>query len=333
MKDLTIIMYHYVRDIKGSRYPGIKGLETRLFKEQVKFLKRNYNPVTMQMVIDAFNGGEHLPPKSCLLTFDDAYIDHYVNAFPILYDNNVQGCFYAPVRAVTEHKVLDVNKIHFILEQCHDKLENHRLVIGELKNGLDEFRSEYNLLPFDYYYDKLAIANRFDTKEVIFIKRLLQVELDESLRGMLTDRLFEKYVLRGEIDEESFSRELYMSVDQMRTMVKCGMHIGSHGYNHYWLGHLSDEKQDLEIGKSVDFIRSIGADVENWTICYPYGNYNEYTLKVLKANGCKLGFTTEVDIADSTARHDAIYKLPRLDTNDLPKEAGAEVNDWWEKTI
>lgn len=331
MKDLTVIMYHYVRDIKNSRYPGIKGLETKLFKEQVEYLNKNYSPVTVQQIIEAFNGGEKLPSKAFLLTFDDAYKDHYDTVFPILYEYGIQGCFYAPVKAVTEHTVLDVNKIHFILEQCHDDIRNYNTIIDELKNYLDEFRIEYKLQPFDYYFKKLANANRWDLKEVIFIKRLLQVELDETLRGILTDRLFSKYVLCDNISEEAFSRELYMNIDQMRVMVSCGMHIGAHGFNHYWLGHLPKEKQLSEIEKSLDFIRAIGGDDSNWTICYPYGNYNDDTLSLLKDNGCKLGFTCEAELAETdNISNDAVLKVPRLDTNDIPKDSKAPVNEWWE---
>ena len=56
------------------------------------------------------------------------------------------------------------------------------------------------------------------------------------------------------VEEGAFSRELYMSVDQMKYMVSAGMHIGSHGYDHYWLGSLSKEKQEVEIKESLKFI-------------------------------------------------------------------------------
>lgn len=36
---LTVVMYHYVRDLQNSRYPQIKGCDVRLFKEQIKFLQ------------------------------------------------------------------------------------------------------------------------------------------------------------------------------------------------------------------------------------------------------------------------------------------------------
>ena len=39
-------MYHYVRDLRNSRYPDIKGLDIDLFKEQVDYMRKNYNIIT-----------------------------------------------------------------------------------------------------------------------------------------------------------------------------------------------------------------------------------------------------------------------------------------------
>lgn len=322
---LTVIMYHYVRDLKNSRYPGIKGLQTESFKEQIAYLKKHYTFVKIEEVIAAFGGEYELPRHSVLLTFDDAYADHFNTVFPILKHEGIQGAFYVPVKAITQNKVLDVNKIHFILASTpDDKIPN---LLEEIKLLLQVYKKEYHLADFDFYFHKLAKANRFDSKEVIFVKRLLQVELDESLRNKITDILFEKIV---GIPENAFSRELYMSIDQIRCMVDCGMHIGSHGYDHYWLGSLPKEKQEFEIKKSIEFISEVGGDINNWTICYPYGNYNEDTISLLKENGCKLGLTTVVDVADlSNTSNNAIYKLPRLDTNDIPKDAEATINKWY----
>lgn len=317
-------MYHYVRDLKYSRYPNIKGLDIALFKEQIAYLKKHYHFVTVEEVIDAFSNKTQLPEHSVLLTFDDAYSDHFANVFPLLEKEKIQGAFYPPVKAVTEHTVLDVNKIHFILASTPEK--NIPNLLHEIEILLDKYRDEYNLLPFEDYFNELAIANRFDCKEVIFVKRLLQVKLDERLRRIITDVLFQKIV---GMDEAAFSRELYMSMDQIKCMVDCGMHIGSHGYDHYWLGSLSKEKQEFEIKKSIEFIASVGGDIDNWSICYPYGNYNDDTINILKQNGCKLGLTTRVDLASLDEDGDDIFKLPRLDTNDLPKSADAEVSGWY----
>lgn len=326
---LTVVMYHYVRDLVHSRYPRIHGLQIELFREQVQFLKKNYNFVTVEQILDAYenNSVRDLPEHPVLLTFDDAYKDHFDFVFPYLEHEHIQGAFYAPVKAVTENTVLDVNKIHFILASTPE--EKLSQLLGELKYQLDYYRKDWNLHNYDYYFDKLAVANRFDSKEVIFIKRLLQVELDERLRKIITNDVFQKVV---GMDEGMFSRELYMSMDQIKCMVDNGMHFGSHGYDHYWLNSLSKDKQTFEIQKSIEFIKEIGGDIDNWTICYPYGAYDEDTISILKENGCKLGMTTRVGVADLDDKQgDVIFKLPRLDTNDLPKAANASVNLWYNK--
>lgn len=317
---VTIIMYHYVRDLKYSRYADIKGLDVSLFYEQINYLMKHYKLITMEMLIDNIDNNNSLPEKAALLTFDDAYSDHYKYVFPFLDKHNIQGSFFPPVRAITEHIVLDVNKIHFILAAEKDKLK----IIAEIKNELNKYKKDYNLESYSFYYDKLAHRARFDSADIIFIKRLLQVELEESVRKIITNNLFEKIV---GLDEDSFSRELYMDIEQIKCLNRHGMHIGSHGYNHYWLGSLDYQNQKTEIENSLEFLNLIGADTKHWTMCYPYGNYNETTINLLKEYNCKLALTTEINIADIQKYNK--YTLPRLDTNDLPKDKDAATNDWY----
>src|SRR6478672_5629699 len=90
----TIVMYHYIRDLKHSRYPQIKGLDIALFTEQILYMKKNYHFINMEMLIHAIDNNEALPKKSILLTFDDAYIEHFQYVFPILDKYKIQGCFF-----------------------------------------------------------------------------------------------------------------------------------------------------------------------------------------------------------------------------------------------
>ncbi|MBP7477183.1 MAG: polysaccharide deacetylase family protein [Chitinophagales bacterium] len=305
----SIVMYHYVRDLVHTRFPNIKGLDIEKFKQQIDFLEKNYHLITMEELIYSYETGSKLPINSALLTFDDGYKDHYDFVFPILDRKKIQGCFYIPAQTVMEHLILDVNKIHFILEVNNDSIE---LLSRDIFKLLDDYREAYTLNSNDWYYNKLAIPSRFDTKDVIFIKRLLQVELVEELRSKMIDILFEKYVSS---DQKAFSRELYMSEEQIQCMQRNGMHIGGHGYSHYWLGSLDRDKQEREIHESKKFIQNIGGDINNWTMCYPYGNYNSDTLELLGKYNCKIGLTTEVGAANLNIHKQ--YELPRLDTNDI----------------
>ena len=315
---LTVIMYHYVRELPETRYPGIKGLLLSEFKQQLTYLKRHYTFVDIPDCINALHNNYDLPSNACLLTFDDGYIDHFDNVFPLLKKNNIQGCFFPSSKAILEEEVLDVNKIHFILATMSN---NKDKLISDVYSELDRFRSNYNLKSNEYYYSKLAINNRFDTGEIIFIKRLLQVELEEELRRVIVDKLFKKYVTK---DERSFSRELYMDIDQIKFMAENNMYIGSHGYNHYWLDKMNQEKQRTEVRKSIRFLKMVNSSTKNWVICYPYGAYNQSLIEILKKEGCALGFTTKVGFANISKEN--AYTLPRFDTNDFPKLANKGPN-------
>jgi len=215
--------------------------------------------------------------------------------------------------------VLDVNKIHFVLASTFEK----RVLVEYIFKQIDENRSRYNLLTSAAYWEKLGKPSRFDPAEVMFCKEILQRELPLELRSAITAELFSRYVSR---DEASFSRELYMNLDQIRVLGHYGMYVGSHGYDHYWLNTLSTQQQEREIDQSLMFLKSVGADDQRWIMCYPYGAYNESLLSVIKSHNCVIGLTTEVDLA-SLDKNNALI-LPRLDTNDLPKDSNAGVNDW-----
>ena len=43
---INIVMYHYVRPIKKSKYPNIKGLEFENFKKQINFFSKKFNIIS-----------------------------------------------------------------------------------------------------------------------------------------------------------------------------------------------------------------------------------------------------------------------------------------------
>jgi peptidoglycan/xylan/chitin deacetylase (PgdA/CDA1 family) len=317
---VTIVNYHFVRDLNHSRYPEIKGLSLEAFRGQLEYLRRYYHFLRVEDLLEAAQGGATgLPTNAALLTFDDGYLDHFVTVFPLLDDCGIQGCFFPPAKAVLENEVLEVNKIHFILASVPDKTQ----LVHDIFSLLNEYRTAFSLKENDYYYQTFATANRFDTEAVIFIKRVLQKGLPKTLRGEITSRLFKKYVTE---DGASFSRELYMSFDHLSCMKRHGMYIGSHGYAHCWLDALDREEQEKEIELSLNLLNSLGCSTDEWVISYPYGGFNESLLSLIKDKGCRVGFTTQADIADLSRGNP--LTLSRLDTNDLPQDGRASPNAW-----
>jgi peptidoglycan/xylan/chitin deacetylase (PgdA/CDA1 family) len=306
---LSIVMYHYVRDLDRTGYPAIKGRDLAAFRAQLDYIARHYTVVTAEQVVAAVKDGEPLPDNPAWLTFDDGYTDHYSAVFPLLHERGWQGSFFPSAGTVLYGELLVVNRIHFILAAQPDA----RLVLTAIRRFVEERRPDGAVRSFDEYWQDLAHASRFDPAEVVFIKRMLQHGLPENLRDELTRSLFQRFV---SVDPAAFAAELYMTSDQLRTMIRGGMYVGSHGARHCWLDRLDPSRQAGEVDASLDLLRTLGAPTEDWVMCYPYGAYDDTLLRLLRERGCAVGLTTRVAVAQLGL--DDALALPRLDTNDLP---------------
>jgi peptidoglycan/xylan/chitin deacetylase (PgdA/CDA1 family) len=315
---LTVIMYHYVRPIAYSRYPRIKGLELVDFEGQLDYLQRHYNLVSMQTVLDAANGAVSLPPSPVLLTFDDGYTDHFAHVFPALLRRKATGVFFPPVGAIRDRVVLDVNKIHFVL-QCQSDLSAVIALIDKEVVALELGEPE----KFHATYRK---PSRYDTPDTMYVKRMLQFALPEMERARIVQHLFAEFV---STDEHSFADELYATEENWRDMIDAGMSVGGHGFSHSWLNKLSPTEQEDEITQSRAWLNSLGATRQHFVFCYPFGGYNQDTKDILKAQGCSAAFTTKVGLARAHA--DDMLDLQRLDTNDLPRHGDAPPASWTEQ--
>lgn len=308
MTSVSIIMYHYVRPLRRTLYPGIKGRDLEEFRQQINYLKRHSTILPFEHVVDALLNDEDLPPDSSVLTFDDGFSDHYRYVLPVLVDEGIKGAFYPPGRAVVERTLLDVHRTQFILERTPDP--------SAATSVLDDFVSSNAQVceTVHAYRRRYCQKGRWDDAETIYLKRMLQTGLPDAVRSQLTKELFETFV---STDEAAFAEDLYMTESQLRVMHRLGMHIGSHGYEHYWLTHRSEEEQSLDLLASLRFLRGLGCDTDSgWSLCYPYGDHDETTIRVATNLGCSAALTTKPRVAE--LRKDAALRLPRLDTNDVP---------------
>lgn len=308
---LSIVMYHYVRDLRHSRYPEIKGLDLPLFRRQLEFFQSRFKAVTMEQVIAAIREGETLPDNALLLTFDDGYMDHYACALPLLEEFGFQGTFFIPGKTFTTHQLLDVNKIHYILASA-----DIGKLLPDVLSRLDFYRGQ----EFDYpsneeLFAVHAVANRFDSKEIRFVKAVLQAPVPEKVRNRISSDLFTKYV---GISEEQLAYELYMNPDQIRTMKRHGMFIGVHGWDHYWLDSLPKAEMKADIAKALEIMDPF-IDRDAWAIAYPYGRSNSAVLDYVAEQGACVGVTIEP--RPTRIGEDSPLALPRMDCNDFPPKS------------
>jgi peptidoglycan/xylan/chitin deacetylase (PgdA/CDA1 family) len=301
-----MVMYHYVRPVKNSKYPKLKALEFAEFRNQIKWFKKNFDIINFDDLTEILNKQKILGKKKLILTFDDGYKDHYEYVLPELKKNKLTGFFYPPSKVVEHKTVLDVNKIHFILEKEEDK----KKILNDINFLLKKY-SHKNI--FDMKIDIGLLKSRYDNFETTLIKKLLQILLPEKIRQKILNNLVEKYL---NLSVKDFSKKLYINSKELVEMYKDGMHIGSHGEFHHRWGTLSKNKQLEDINNSINFFKKLNLDIKKLSVCYPHGSYNKDTLKIINKVGFNFGLTTDVGIISNKNLKNN-FAFPRLNANDF----------------
>ena len=305
-ENIYVVMYHYVREIKKSKYPNIKGLEFSDFKNQILYFKKNFNLLSNNQFVEIINSKKIPKKKSILLTFDDGYKDHINYVFPFLKKHKICANFYPPIVTAQNKKVLDVNKIHFILEKEKNKEKILNLIFLYVKKFLNKDSEQIQI-------NKINLENRYDDKKITLIKRLLQDWLPEPYRKKIVNLIFSEIV---NVDEEEFSKILYMNKANLKELYDSNFTIGSHGNNHFWSETLNKKDQEKEIKISIDYFKKIGVYDENFSVCYPYGSYNLDTFDILKKFKIKFALTTKLGVLNNKNLSN-VFEIPRVDTNDF----------------
>ncbi len=100
-------------------------------------------------------------------------MDHYNYVFPYLKSNKLSGLFYPTVNIIKNNSILDVNKIHFILEKEQNRNKIINLIFYYLKKFSKIKTSSIN-------FSNVNLKSRWDDKKTVMVKRLLQFYLPKN---------------------------------------------------------------------------------------------------------------------------------------------------------
>lgn len=302
---LTVVMYHYVRPLAHSAYPDLKALKLRDFLGQLDWLARHYFMISPQDLAAALHSGARLPPRPCLLTFDDGYSDHFQHVFPALQARGLKGLFFAPSTSLLGGRVLEVNKIQFVLASRDQPCG--------LADQLDALLSREGLADPAALRAAHCPPNRFDTANVAYVKPLLQYVLPAPARSFAIDALFRQHVTA---DEAGFAQTLYLTPDQAVEMRGGGIEFGGHGDLHLWHGQCAPADLQGEITGSVRALERIGAPVRGGFYCYPFGDQTNAVRAAVNLARFRTGFTVQAALCDPSTVDP--LQILRLRTPALP---------------
>jgi peptidoglycan/xylan/chitin deacetylase (PgdA/CDA1 family) len=300
--ELTVMMYHYVRDPGDAAEAGsgIPGMTVRAFETRLDELSRQHTFVTWRDVRTALQEDKPLSRSACLLTFDDGIIDHYRNVFKILRARKLSGLFFLLDRCESHGLVLG-HKIHFLLAKLG--LARFRAAIWEKLNPVERERFIQAEKRYQGKYPPTSTEWRIN-----LLKAVLQRDLSDDVNPLLSE-LFEMHI--G--SESEIARSYYLDRVQIREMSAAGMHFGGHSRSHPWFDWIDAEARIAEIKASAEWLRQF--EPGPWAFAYPYGGVSNDSPELLKKHGFSAAFTTQTQLI-----HSDPFFIGRLDGEEMAYE-------------
>ena len=312
---INIVMYHYVRNNEEYEYDTFCRRRHE-FESQIDFFVKSssiIDPKDSEKIKYFLKNDEQF---CYLLTFDDGYKDHLYCA-EYLSNMKLSGYFFPPINAING-SLLDVNAIHILIGKRGLKVSKILEKITEICLSLNYFlnlnNQKLNILT---YKEKFNTINNYDDRNTQMLKRILQRDLiGGENRKLIIDILIKEFIDKNHSD---IVNKFYLNLDDLIEMKEMGMSFGSHGISHRWLNRLNYSEQKYEIEKSFIALKKFNILAPNdlKVMCYPFGSYNQNTIKLMKELKIDLGLTTKIGSSILKNQKDYIFKLPRWDTNNL----------------
>ena len=300
---LLIVNYHYIREQAPVR--GIYNVTPEFFASQLDAIHSNgFTFIALEDIHRAIRTRSlaGLPPKACLITFDDGLRESYELGLSVMDRKGIPGAFYLSSQTLDHQVVLDVHKFHHVQALLtNDDILG--LIPTLLRERLDTV--DRNVVTAQYIWDD----NETGRLKYLFNFLLGAAEKDELIRQLF---------VRCVDVEADFAAGLYMTEDQIFELSRRG-YLGSHGCTHLPLATLPKAKIADEVAGSKNAIATFcGRTVD--AISYPYGGesaINDDVIDEVARNGFVSGVTMIRGMNSGFEIIDNPLRLRRFDTNDV----------------
>ncbi len=261
------------------------------FEEQLVFLKENF--LISRFADDWSNVNE----TSVVITFDDGYEDNFLYAFPMLKKHNIPATIFVSTGNVGNDREFWWDElVHLCMERTRHQ---------------DSFKLVDPI--FSYEWETRTVEQCLDLANDmrVLLRRESYRTLDDWRRQLLdwAGEDIPKKPINYSINEQ-----------QMLEMFQSNIiDIGGHTDKHMSLGKMEYDEQLRDCKESINKIQSvIGKKVDIFS--YPFGgrgDYNDYTIDVMKRLGIRKAATTEAGIITNLDP----YRIPRITIKDCDLES------------
>lgn len=288
-KKIIILMYHGFTD--GIVCEGSPHLNVKKFRSQIQYLKKYYNIISLDQLIEHCTNGAKLAPNSVVITIDDGYKSSYALAYPVLKQFNVPASFFITTDFIDKKEMLWTDRIEY--------------AINMTKSNSFNLKIDKDMLFLDF---RDSDSKNVYCRKIIAKLKLIPQESMEEIIQSLERGLGQKLSLDNAIPE------IYRPLewDEALKMIKSGIiSIGSHTCTHIILTRCSPERKKKELFLSKQAIEN-KTGLSCRLFCYPNGGTGDFdyrTKESLKESGYSCGLTTVDGINDA---HSDVFELKRL---------------------
>lgn len=277
----VVLMYHRVLTAEQQRrtasQPGLI-VDAATFARHVSWLKRYFTILSLEQFQERLTSGRPFDDASCLITFDDGWIDNFENALPVLSAQGVPAVIFLPVNFIGRRKLFTREALTHLLVKAAEQCRQHPSRETALRARLTP----------------------------LGLERALDLPDAAPLQGIVALLESHKYANGPEYQElvEALSHELsitgsdlsdldtFMDWQQVERMQHAGVAFGGHGADHRVLTQVSRSVVHEEIESSkrtldAKLLRPVQA------FAYPGGGWDGSIAETARDCGYQLAFTIE----------------------------------------
>jgi len=281
-----VLLYHRVENL--IRDPFRLAVHPHRFEDQLKYLKKKYNIVSLQDMVRRLSRGLSIA-NQVAITFDDGYADNFYCALPILEKYSVPATFFITAGMIGQG-----------CEFWWDELERIFYSNKNLPRALS-----LDIKNHTYSWDTP------DSKEhpVIFknMHRLLR-PLPWEKRENILDALF----VWAELDRNAIRKPYrILDKDEVQLLSRNELaEIGSHSMSHIMLKSQSRVSLEEEIVGSREVLEEITGNEVN-SFSYPFGGKGDISGKAVRIVK-KSGYTCALsNIQGNVCQKADVFLIPR----------------------
>jgi peptidoglycan/xylan/chitin deacetylase (PgdA/CDA1 family) len=292
----VVLMYHRVLPKESLTHtwshPAII-VTCDTFDRHMQYVRERFRVVSASEFQSCLEAGGTFQKASCLVTFDDGWIDTYTHAFPILRRHRIPALVFLPSAYIGTGQVFWQERLGALLFELWHLARNDEQFAALARPRLAEF----------------GLASILDVEEADVRREIITV-VRRRKEGHLDDPFAPVRALSPLVGSNAVSDNLdqFMNWDQVQAMRQAGIAFGAHGDSHRQLTAVTGVDLRREVQVSREVLQASTGEAPA-TFSYPNGDWNPAVAEEVRRHSFAIAFATRPGRVGTDADRFAVGRI------------------------